>query len=139
MFDKYYSFYQHSQLFQDPMQKGIESFDVLLQCIILEFIASLKNNGTKCFLFFDDSCEEIGNSKTFVDNATTGGDRELSNVHIRLILFLQSMLRWNFELQKTRIVLLRFSREVMQMDTLSAHLGLGRELVDRYRDATSVP
>ena len=43
------------------------------------------------------------------------------------------------ELQNTHIVLFKSPRDVMQVTILNAQLGLGSELVDRYRDATSVP
>ena len=58
-FEKFYFFYQHSQ----PLYDFIQNF---------EFIDSIKNNGTKYLLIFDDSCEEICNSKAFVDIATAG-------------------------------------------------------------------
>ena len=40
-----------------------------VQCKNYELIDSLKNNGTKCFLIFDNSCGEIFDSKTTVGNA----------------------------------------------------------------------
>ena len=42
-------------------------------------------------------------------------------------------------LQNTHIVHFKSPRDVMQVTTLSTQLGLGPELVDWYRDATSVP
>ena len=48
-----------------------------------EFIESLKNNGTKYLLIFDDSCEKICNSKAFVDIATAGRHRALSTNYIK--------------------------------------------------------
>ena len=42
-------------------------------------------------------------------------------------------------LQNTHIVLFKSPRDVMQVTTLSTQLGLGSELVDWYRNATSVP
>ena len=53
------------------MQKEIEELE-FDPGVNFELIDSLKNNGTKCLLIFDDSCEEIFYSKAFVDNATVG-------------------------------------------------------------------
>ena len=90
-------------------------------------------------LIFDDSCEEICNSKPFADIATAGRHRGLSTIYIKHNLFHQSKLRGDVELQNTHIVLSKPLRDVMQVATLSTQLVLGSELVDWYRDATSVP
>ena len=137
-FDKIYFFYQHSQPLHDVMQKEIESLE-FVRGVNFEFIDSLKNNGTKYLLIFDDSCEEICNSKAFVDIATAGKHRGLNTIYIKHNLFHQSKLERDVELQNTHIVLFKSPREVMQVTTLSTQLGLGSELVDWYRDATSVP
>ena len=100
---------------------------------------SLKNNGTNYLLFFDDSREEICMSKAFVDIATAGRHRGLSTIYIKHNLFHQSKLGRDNELQNTHIALFKSPRDVMQVTTLSTQLGLGSELVDWYRDATSVP
>ena len=137
-FDKIYFFYQHSQLLYDVMQKEIKNLE-FVRGVSFEFIDSLKNNGTKYLLIFDDSCEEICNSKAFVDIATAGRHRGLSTIYIKHNLFHQSKLGRDVELQNTHIVLFKSPRDVMQVTTLSTQLGLGSELVDWYRDATSVP
>ena len=137
-FDKIYFFYQHSQPLYDVMQKVIESLE-FVRGVNFEFIDSLKNNGTKYLLIFDDSCEEICNSKAFFDIATAGRHRGLSTIYIKHNLFQQSKLGRDVELQNTHIVLFKSPRDVMQVTTLSTQLGLGSELVDWYRDATSVP
>ena len=120
------------------MQKEIENLE-FVQGVNFEFIDSLKNNGTKYLLIFDDSCEEICNSKAFVDIATAGRHRGLSTIYIKHNLFHQSKLGRDVELQNTHIVLFKSPRDVMQVTTLSTQLGHGSELVDWYRDATSVP
>ena len=120
------------------MQKEIEKLE-FVQGVDFEFIDSLKNNGTKYLLTFDDSCEEICNSKPFVDIAIAGRHRGLSTVYIKHNLFHQSKLGRDVKLQNTHIVLFKSPRDVMQITTLSTQLGLGSELVDWYRDATSVP
>ena len=120
------------------MQKEIKNLE-FVQGANFEFIDSLKNNGTKYLLIFDDSCGEICNSKAFVDLATTGTHRGLRTIYIKHNLFHQSKLGRDVELQNTHIVLFKSPRDVMQVTTLSTQLGLGSELVDWYRDATSVP
>ena len=120
------------------MQKEIESLE-FVRGVNFEFIDSLKNNGTKYLLIFDDSCEKICNSKAFVDIATAGRHRGLSTIYIKHNLFHQSNLGRDVELENTHIVLFKSPRDVMQVTTLSTQLGLGSELVDWYRDATSVP
>ena len=85
-FDKIYFFYQHSQPLHNVMQKDIENLE-FVQGVIFEFIDSLKNNGTKYLLSFDDSCEEICNSTAFVDIATAGRRRGLSTIYIKNITF----------------------------------------------------
>ena len=104
-----------------------------------EFIDLLKNNSTKYLLIFDDSCEDIFNSKAFVDIATAGRHRGLSTIYIKHNLYHQSKLGRDVELQNTHIVLFKSPRDVMQVTTLSTQVGLGSEIVDWYRDATSVP
>ena len=120
------------------MQKKIENLE-FVQGVNFEFIGSLKNNGTKYLLIFDDSCEAICNSKAFVDIAIAGRHRGLSTIYIKHNLFHQSKLGRDVELENTHIVLFKSPRDVMQVTTHSTQLGLGSDLVDWYRDATSVP
>ena len=120
------------------MQKEIQSL-AFFRGVNFEFFDSLKNNGTKYLLKFDDSCEEICISKACVDIATAGRHRGLSTTYIQHNLFHQSRLGRDVELQNTHIVLFKSARDVMQVTTLSTQLGLGSELVDWYRDATSIP
>ena len=120
------------------MQKEIENLEVV-RGVNFEFIDSLKNNGTKYLLIFDDSCEEIYNSKAFVGIATAGRHRGLSKIFIKHNLFHQSKLGRDVELQNTHIVLFKSHRDVIPVTTLSTQMGLSSELVDWYQDATSVP
>ena len=110
-----------------------------MQGVSFVFFDSLKNNGTMYLLLFDDSCEEICNSKAFVDIATAGRQRGLSTIYFKHNLFHQSKLGRDVELQRTPLVHFKSPRDVIQVTTLGAQLGLGSELVDWYRDATSVP
>ena len=59
-------------------------------------------------------------------------------MYIKHNFFHQSKLGRDIELQNTRIVLFKSPRDVMQVTTLNTQLDLGSELVDWYRDATSV-
>ena len=136
-FDKIYFFYQHSQLLYDVMQKEIENLE-FVQGVKFQFIDLLKDNGTKYLLIFDGSCEEICNSKAFVNNATAGRNRGLSTTYIKHNLFHQSKLGRDVELQNTHLVLFKSPRDAMQATTLSTQLNLSSEPVDWYRDATSV-
>ena len=120
------------------MQKEIENHE-FVRGVNFEFIDSLKNNGAKYLLIFDDSCEEVCNSKAFVDIPTAGRHRGLSTIYIEHNFFHQSKLGRDVELQNTHIVLFKSPRDAMQVTTLSTQLSLGSELVDWYRDATSVP
>ena len=120
------------------MQKEFENLE-FKRGVNYEIIDSLKNSGTKYLLIFDDSCEKICKSKDFVDIATVRRHRDLSTIYIKHNVFHQSKLGRDVELQNTHIVLFKSSPDVMQVTTLSTQLGLGSELVDWYRDATSVP
>ena len=120
------------------MRKEVENLE-FVQGVKFEFIDSLKDNGTKCLFIFDNPCQEVCNSKAFFDFATAGRHRGLSTIYIEHNLFHQSKLGRDVELQNTHIVAFRSPRDVMQVSTLSAQLGLGSELIDWYRDKTSVP
>ena len=109
------------------MKKEIENLE-FVQGVNFEFIDSLKNNGTKYLLIFDDSCEEICNSKAFVDIATTGRHRGLSTIYIKQ-LFSPEQTKRVVELQNTHFIVFKSPRDVMQVTTLGAQLGLGSELV----------
>ena len=78
-FAKIYFVYKHPQPLYDVMQKEIDNLQ-FFQGVLFEFINSLKNNGTKYLLFFDDSCAEICNCKAFVDIATAGRHRGFSPI-----------------------------------------------------------
>ena len=100
------------------MQKEIENLE-FVQGVNFEFIVSLKHNGTKYLLIFDDSSEKICNSKAFVDFATAGRHRGLSTIFIEHHLFHQSKLGRDVELHNTHNVPLKSPRDVMQVTTLA--------------------
>ena len=96
------------------MQKEIENLQ-FVRGVSFEFVDLLKNNGTKYLLIFDDSCEEICNSKAFVDIATAGRHRGLSTIYIKHNPSQQSKLGRDVELQNTHIVFFKSPRDVMQL------------------------
>ena len=104
-FDKIYFFYQHPQPLYDVMQKGIDNLE-FVRGVHFEFINSLKKNGTKYLLIFDDSFAEICNTTEFVDIATAGRHLGFSTIYIKHNLFHQSKIERDAELQNTHIVLL---------------------------------
>ena len=120
------------------MQKEIDNLE-FVQGVHFDIINSLKKNGTKYLLIFEDSCAEICSFKEFVDIAIAGKHRVFSTTYIKHNLFHQSKLGSDVELQNTHIVLFKSSRDVHQVATLIVQLGLGSALLDWYRDATSVP
>ena len=135
-FDKIFYFYQHYQPLYGQMQRKNLKF---IQGVDFELIENLPNNGTKYLLIFDDSCEEISNSKHFVKVATAGRHRGLNTIYIKHNLFHQSKLGRDVDLQNTHIVLFKSPRDVLQINTLSQQLGLGSQLKEWYQDATSTP
>ena len=120
------------------MQKESESLE-FVEGVNSKFIDSLRKNGREYLLKFDFSCEETCNWKAFVDIATAERHRGPSKIYIKHNILQQSKLGRVIELQNTHIVLFKSPRDMMQVTTLGAQLGLGSELVDWYRDAASVP
>ena len=93
-------FYQLSQPLYDVMHKTIENLK-FVQSINLEFVDSLQKNGIRNLLFFDDSCEETCNSKTFIGIATAEKSYGLGTICIKHNVFHQSKLGRDVELQNT--------------------------------------
>ena len=69
-------------------------------------------------------------SVAFVDVAPAGRHRVLSTFYVKHNLFHQSKLGRDVELQNVHIAPFKSPRDVMQVGTFSAQLGLGSELVD---------
>ena len=137
-FDIIYYFYQHYQSLYGLMKEKIINLE-FINAIDFQFIEQLPNNGKIYLLIFDDSCEEIFNSKEFVKVATAGRHRGLNTIYIKHNLFHKSKLGRDVELQNTHIVLFKSPRDVLQINTLGTQLGLGSQLKEWYQDATSVP
>ena len=133
-FDKISYFYQPYQPLYGQMQRKNLKF---IQGVDFELIENLLNNGTKYLLTLDDSCEEISNTKQFLQIATAGRHRGLNTIYIKHNLFHQSKLGRDVELQNTHIVLFKSPRNVLQINTLSQQLGLGSQLKEWYEDVTS--
>ena len=120
------------------MLKKIEYIE-FIHGVNFDFIDSLEKTGTKHLLIFDDSCQQICNSREFETIAVAERFRGLSTIYIKQNLFHKSKLGRNIELQNTHIVLFKSPRDVLHVDRLSVQLGLDLSLVDWYKDATSVP
>ena len=84
--DNIYNSYQHSQSIYDVMQKETDNLE-FLQGVSFDYIDSVKNNGAQYILIFDDSFEEICNSKAFFVIATAGRHHGLSTLYIKHNLF----------------------------------------------------
>lgn len=137
-FDKVLYFYQHFQPLYECMQKINVSIE-FIQGVDFDLINNLPHNSTNYLLVFDDSCEEISRSKDFVKIATAGGHRGLNTIYIKHNLFHKSPIGRDVELQNTHIALFKSPRDVMQISKLGQQLGLGKQFIDWYKDATSKP
>ena len=94
------------------MQKEIDILE-FVQGVNCQFMESLKNNGTKYLVIFDDSREETYISKAFLGIATAGRLRGLSTSYIKHNLFYQSKPGRDVELQNILIVFFKSPRYVM--------------------------
>ena len=137
-FNKIYIFYQHSQRLYGVMQKENWKSLVCAGSNLWKYWFG-KKQLYKVLVNFWRLSEEICISKAFVGIATAGKHQCLSTIYIKHNLFQLSKLGRDIELQNTHIVLLKSPRDVMQVTTLSTQFGLGLELVEWFRDATSVP
>ena len=86
-YDNYF-FYQFSQPLYDVRQIEKDNLEFIRR-VHFEFINSLKNNGTKHLLIFDDSCAKICNSKESVDIVTAGRQQGFKTIYNKHNLFHQ--------------------------------------------------
>ena len=136
---KKFTFFQHSQTFYDVMQEEIGNIE-FVQGVNFELIDSLKKQRYKKLF---NLCRFMWRELQFKSffwhcycwQTSWSG---LSTFYIKQNLFHQSKLGREFDLQNSHIVLFKSPRDVMQVSTLRPQLGLWSELVDCYRDATSV-
>jgi hypothetical protein len=163
-FDKIFYFYQHHQpLYDDIMSNtkisltstnttttaatttaaagdvggggGIE----FIKSLDFELIDNLPNDGTNYLLIFDDSCAEISRSRDFEKIATAGRHRKFNVIYITHNLFHKSPLGRDVELQNTHIILFKSPRDVNQIAKFGQQLGVWKNFVQWYKDATSKP
>ncbi|MEM6402222.1 MAG: hypothetical protein AAF757_18665 [Cyanobacteria bacterium P01_D01_bin.116] len=130
-------FYQSYQPLFQEMSEKIPNIE-FIGCIDFDMINELPSN-VNHLLIFDDSCEEISKSKDFVKLATAGRHKGIHVVYVKHNLFHKSSLGRDVELQNTHIVLFKSPRDVQQVQKLATQLGLGKQLVDWYNNATSKP
>ena len=132
-FNKVLYFYQHDQpIFSQNLHLNIE----YITGVDFNLIQNLPNDGTKYLLIFDDSCEQICQSKEFQALATAGRHRKLNVIYIKHNLFHKSKLGRDIELQLTHIILFKNPRDVKQIQYLASQLG-EVELELWYRVATA--
>ena len=90
-------------------------------------------------LIFDDSCEELSESREFTELATAGRHRGLHVIYVKHNMFHKGKQGRDAELQLTHIVLFKSPRDINQIQKLSQQLGFGSELIDWYKSATKEP
>ena len=111
----------------------------LTQGVDFELIESLPADGTNCLLIFDDSLEILSKSEKFNAIATAGRHRYLNCVYIKHILFHKNKTGRDAKLRTTHTVLLKYPRDVQQIDILGRQLDLGKQLKQWFDDATQEP
>ena len=85
---------------------------------------SSENNGTKFWLLFNKSCNEVWNSKTFFDVATAGKHGGFSTSYKNHNLFRHSKPGREVEFHKTQIFCLKSPRKKKQLPAIITQLGL---------------
>ena len=135
-FGKILYFYQYYQPLYDKMREEISDLE-FIKCIDFELIENLPTDGTNYLLIFDDSSEELSKSKEFDKLATAGRHRKLNCIYIKHNLFHKTPTGRDAELQNTHLVLFKSPRDVNQISVLARQLGLGKELVKWYHEATA--
>lgn len=137
-FDKVFYFYQYYQVLYDRILETVENIE-FIKFTDFQMIQKFPNDGTNYLLIFDDSSTEILESKVFEKIATAGRHRKFSVIYIKHNLFHKSSLGRDVELQNTHIILFKSPRDVNQIGKFGQQLGIGKELLQWYIDATSVP
>jgi hypothetical protein len=132
-FDKIIYFYQHDQpIFNQNFHLNVE----FICGVDFNLIKNLPSDGTNYLLIFDDSCEEICQSREFQSIATAGRHRKLNVIYIKHNLFHKSKLGRDIELQLTHVILFKNPRDVQQIRYLARQLGES-ELESWYQSAVS--
>ena len=86
-FDNLFCFYQHYQPLYNQRQTKILEY---ILGVDFDLIESVPKCETKYLLMFDDSFEEVSNSKQFVKIATTGRHRGMNTIYSKHYSFHQS-------------------------------------------------
>lgn len=141
-FDRVYYFYQHYQPLYDEMQKEVANIE-FIQGIDFDLIKSIPSTSSSKkssnLLIFDDSCEELTKCDEFTKLATAGRHQGLNVIYIKHNLYHQSSKGRDAELQMSHLVLFKSPRDVQQINKLSQQLGVGNDLIEWYKSATSEP
>ena len=130
-----FTFYQHSQPLYDVMRKEIENLEFVHG---VKFESLKKQRYNKLVSLWRFLWRDL-QSKSILDNATAGRHHGLSTIYIKHTFVHQIKIGRDVELQNTHFVVIKSLTDVIQVSRLIAQIGLGLELVDWYRDATSVP
>ena len=109
----------------------------LSNVLTLNLLKNLPNDGTNYLLIFGDSSEELCKPKEFDKLATTGRHKKLNCIYIKHYLFHKTPTDRDAEIQNTHLVLFKSPRDVNQISVLASQLGLGKELVKWYLEATA--
>ena len=115
--EKIYLFYQHYQEVYTKMK-----FDLnleLVPCIDFDLIEKLEN----CLLIFDDSCEEIYDSKRFVKLATAGRHKNVHVIYVKHNIYHRSKYSKTIDLHNTHLILFKSPRDENQISFLGSQLG----------------
>ena len=132
-FEKVYYFYKEWQpIFDEILHKRVALNIEFLSNLDFELIKQLEN----CLLIFDDSCEEIYNSKEFVDLATSGRHKKRHVIYVKHNLYQQSKFSRTIDLNTTHIILFKSPRDIQQIKVFGKQLNNSEFLQQSYLKAT---
>ena len=129
-FSKIYYFYKEYQAIFDKFTGKLPIEYV--NCLNFDLINSLQD----CLLIFDDTCEEVYESKDFLKLATSGRHKRVSVIVVKHNLFLQSKLSRTIDLNTSHLVLFKSPRDVQQVETLGRQLNMAKFLKEAFSRAT---
>ena len=131
-FDAIYYFYKEWQPIYDKVLQLRRKNIQFLSTIDFDLIKNLEN----CLLVFDDSCEEIFNSKDFSDLATSGRHKKRHVIYIKHNLYHQSKYSRTIDLNTTHVVLFKSPRDIQQIKVFGKQLNNFEFLQKAYLNAT---
>lgn len=110
-------------VFYQPPPKSDKDEDEDVVNRIVQFVAGVQKSGAqKCLLIFDDSCEEILESKSFSTLATAGRHQNLSVIFIKHNLYQQGKYSVTVDKNTTHILLTSSPRIGKQLSILGSEL-----------------